>query len=154
MPKVFYLAVLALCTWATVNAAVRADTRDAVTAEPDLEGLAAVPFRVRNETGRPLVCSAVLAHWYSAPIGTVPPGEQLEARLWSKPASGEVFLLNVRDDRMPIQSLWCGYQGADITTRSLVVLDRRAGQVEPPVNMICRSDGETHALDCRRSTAE
>ncbi|MDR6951375.1 hypothetical protein J2X65_000723 [Ancylobacter sp. 3268] len=123
---------------------------EAVVVERGVEGLAAVPFQVANRTDRSISCSAAIAHWYSADIGVAEPGGRLEAGLWSKPATGEVFLLNDRQDRMPVQRLWCGYAGADVSTRSEIGLVRRAGSAEPALDLVCLSAGRAQPLDCRR----
>ena len=127
---------------------------EAMVVERGVEGLVALPFRVTNRTDKPLRCAAAIAHWYSAEIGAVAPGQRLEAQLWSKPASGEVFLLNPRQDRMPIQSLWCGYAGADVSTRQVIALQRRAGVEEPAVDLTCRPGTATGMLECQRRAAE
>ncbi|MBS9477305.1 hypothetical protein [Ancylobacter radicis] len=132
----------------------RALAQEALVVERGVEGLEAVPFRVRNATDRPLACAAAIAHWYSAAIGTVAPGGRLDAQLWSKAASGEVFLLNAQQDRMPIQTLWCGYEGADVSTRSMIRLERRAGAREPGVELDCRAGATAQALDCQRRAAD
>lgn len=129
----------------------RAAAEEALVVERGVEGLVAVPFQVRNASDRPLTCAAAIAHWYSADIGTVPPGQRLDARLWSKPATGEVFLLNPQQDRMPIQSLWCGYAGADVSTRSVIGLQRRAGAGEPAINLTCHAGKGAPALECQRA---
>lgn len=118
------------------------------------QGLEAVPLRVENATARPVACAVAIAHWYSAPVGAVEPGKRLDTRLWSKPATGEVLLLNAQEDQMPIQSLWCGYAGADVSTRSDVRLVRRAGESEPAIDLVCREVAGSPALDCRRRGAE
>lgn len=118
------------------------------------QGLEAVPLRVENETARPVACAASIAHWYSAPVGTAAAGGRLETRLWSKPATGEVLLLNAQEDQMPIQSLWCGYAGEDVSTRSDIRLARRSGTSEPAIDLICREAAGSPALDCRRRGAQ
>ncbi len=154
MSKVIYVRLIACLMVGMTMTVPQTHATEVMIVERGTEGLAAVPFRVRNETGRPLVCAAAMAHWYSADVGTIPPGGSFEARLWSKPASGEVFLLNAGEDRMPIQTLWCGYQGADVSTRSLVALHRRAGVVEPAVDLTCRQEAGGASLDCRRGGTE
>ncbi|MBS7543103.1 hypothetical protein [Ancylobacter oerskovii] len=149
MAKVFvvFCFVLSVC-------AGPAKAEEAMVVERGTEGLVGVPFRVVNESRRPIACSAAIAHWYSARIGSVAPWRRLEAKLWSKPATGEVFLLNETQDRMPVQRLWCGYAGADVSTRSEIGLLRRAETAEPPIELVCSSGGESQALDCRRRQGE
>ncbi|GAB4064649.1 hypothetical protein KHC28_12160 [Ancylobacter sonchi] len=122
--------------------------------ERGVEGLVAVTFHIENATRRPITCSAAIAHWYSAKIGMLSPGGRFDAKFWSKPATGEVFLLNDKQDRMPIQRLWCGFAGADVSTRSEIALARRAGAAEPAIDLVCVSRADERALDCRRRGGE
>lgn len=130
--------------------AVPVFAEEAMVVERGVEGLVAVPFQVANRTDRSISCSAAIAHWYSAEIGVAEPGGRVEAGLWSKSATGEVFLLNDKQERMPVQRLWCGYAGADVSTRSEIGLVRRAGSAEPALDLICLSTGVAQPLDCRR----
>ena len=75
--------------------------------ERGTDGVVAVPLRVLNTTQGPLVCAAALAHWYSAPLGTVAPGATLEVTLWHDPADGSLALLNRIEDRMPVERIAC-----------------------------------------------
>lgn len=121
------------------------------------QGLTAVPLVVTNSSNRPVACTAAIAHWYSAPVGIAAPGARLSAQLWSNPATGEVFLLNPVQDRMPVQRLWCGYEGEDVSTRSEIALQRRAGAAEPAITLDCRAAGVAGAaqgLACQRRSAE
>lgn len=129
---------------------IAAAAEEAPVIERGTHGLVALPFHVANQADRPVVCATAIAHWYSAEIGSVAPGGELAARLWSKPATGEVFLLNAQQDRMPIQSLWCGFAGADVSTRSDIGLARRAGVAEPAIDLVCKVGSGARPLDCRR----
>ncbi|MBB3772588.1 hypothetical protein FHS55_003209 [Angulomicrobium tetraedrale] len=142
----FFIAVILILL---PSMALPAQAEEVLVVERGVEGLVAVPFRIANDTDRPVACAAAIAHWYSAQIGTAAPHGRLEASLWSKPASGEVFLLNATQDRMPVQRLWCGYVGEDVSTRSEIALARRAGAPEPAIDLVCGRDGGTTALACR-----
>ncbi len=128
-----------------------ASAEEAMVVVRGTEGLTAVPFRVENRTEGPMTCGAAIAHWYSMPLGDAAPGEAVETRLWSDPATGAVFLLNPSEDRMPVLSLWCGKTGADVTTGSRILLVRRAGTAEAAIALACRP-GADKALDCTPSS--
>jgi hypothetical protein len=105
------------------------------------EGLVALPFRAHNEGQATMTCSVALAHWYSLDFGTAAAGGSVQATLWRDPASGETYVLNAKQDRMPIQALWCGLAGRSWATRASIPLpggsDRRT----------------TIAIDCARDGA-
>ncbi|MCK0198927.1 hypothetical protein MWN34_18675 [Ancylobacter sp. 6x-1] len=122
--------------------------------ERGTEGLSVIRFHLVNETDRPLACAAAIAHWYSAELGTAAPHGELSAQLWSRPKTGEVFLLNRNQDNMPVQTLWCGFAGADVSTRSDILLARRAGAVEPAIELRCTATEGGATLECRRAVAD
>jgi len=130
-------------------AAAPATAEEVMVVERGTDGLVAVPFRAVNGTSRPIACGAATAHWYSAAIGTAEPGGAVETTLWSNPANGAVYVLNVHQDRMPVASLWCGAAGADVSTGRRILLEHRAGVAEPAIAVECRPDGEK-GLDCLR----
>lgn len=117
------------------------------------ENLVAVPFHVTNDADRPIACGAALAHWYSASIGAAAPGATISATLWSNPKTGEIFVLNKHEDNMPIQRLWCGFEGQDVTSGSDVRLERQAGRSEPPITLDCRLPDAGETLRCQRQDA-
>lgn len=125
-----------------------AGAQEPMAVERGREGLAPVPFRVKNLSEEPLACQAAIAHWYSLEVGRVAPGASLFAELWSDPRTGAVFLLNATLDRMPVQALWCGVDGKAFTTRFDVPLARRAGQLEPAIALRC-TGLKASRLDCR-----
>jgi hypothetical protein len=118
------------------------------TPELGSNGLAPVAFAVANEADRPIRCEAAIAHWYSAIVGEAAPGASVAATLWSRPETGEVFLLNAVGDRMPIQTLWCGFADGSVSSRSEIGLVRRSGTAEPGVSGTCSATAEEHALAC------
>jgi hypothetical protein len=110
-------------------------------------GLIALPFAAKNSAPGPIVCSAALAHWYSIEFGKAAHGESVQATLWYDPRSGATFVLNELKDRMPIQSLWCGFAGEARATRAMVGLPQRAGAAPAPLELTCAPDGR--GLACR-----
>jgi hypothetical protein len=110
-------------------------------------GAIAVPFVATNRGSEPIACSAALAHWYSLSLGGAAPGESIEATLWLDPQTGEIALLNERQDRMAVESLWCGIAGRAWATRSAVPLPREAGGRPAPIRIACVAEGAR--LRCR-----
>ena len=103
------------------------------------DGLVALPFRARNGGHAPMSCQAALAHWYSLDFGTAAPGESVQATLWRDPASGETYALNAKQDRMPIQALWCGVAGRSWATRASIALPSGADQ-RTTIQLDCAQD--------------
>lgn len=110
-------------------------------------GIVSVPFTATNVTTLRIACSVSLAHWYAAELGQAEPGEVVEAKLWLDPASGETYLLNASEDRMPIETLWCGIAGRSWETRSVVPLSREAGSAPAAITLSCSQAGDR--LQCR-----
>jgi hypothetical protein len=106
-----------------------------------------VSFVALNEGPGRIACSASLAHWYSLSLGEAAPGESIEATLWFDPKSGEVALLNDKQDRMAIESLWCGIAGRAWATRSAITLPREVGATPAAIRIACAADGPK--LRCR-----
>lgn len=100
-------------------------------------GLQEVALTVRNGGQIAIACGATLAHWYAQPIGTAEPGATVTSSLWLNRGTGEVFLLNPSEDRMPVERLWCGRKGQSWATREEIPLARRAGQALPPIHLTC-----------------
>ncbi len=113
----------------SVIAPLSARAAETVVVKRGTAGLVAVPFTARDLGPAAIACSASLAHWYSADLGTAPPGGSLRATLWSDPGDGTVFLLNGLQDRMPVLTLSCG--GAEIA------LERKAGVPQPAIEVVC-----------------
>lgn len=89
-------------------------------------GLEAAPLSVTNATSGPIVCTAEMAHWYSAELGQARPGARAEIRLWRDPSDGTFVALNASEDNLPIEKLWCGFEGRSYETRGEITLDRGA----------------------------
>jgi hypothetical protein len=139
------LLVSVLAVGMALAAAAAADEAEPVARGAD--GLVALPFVARNNSSGRIVCSAALAHWYSIEFGSAARDETVRATLWYDPRSGATFVLNARDDRMPIQALWCGLDGHAWETRAVVALPQRAAAAPPPLRLTCTPDGG--GLACR-----
>jgi hypothetical protein len=146
--RILVCGVLGLCVAAAL--AQEAHAQEAHVYVYGTDGLAPVPFEVANQGSAGLVCGAAIAHWYSEVVGKAEPGGTLSAGLWSDPRDGAVYLINPARARMPVEALWCGIEGRDVSTRSVVALVRRAGAPEPPVRLACRNAPAGDRLDCRR----
>ena len=64
------------------------------------------------------------------------------ARLWFDPAGGTVYLLNDKQDRLPVETLWCGMAGRSWATRSVIDLPRHAGPVADAIAVDCAPVGD------------
>ena len=104
------------------------------------EGAVAVPLRVQNGTGTVILCQAALAHWYSVDLGAVAVGGMLEVTLWHDPVTGRLNLLNVTQDRMPVEAVWCGHMPRVHDTRGRVGLPYVIGTSPVALVRVC-SDG-------------
>ena len=122
----------------------------AAVVERGVEGLTRVSFRADNRSGGPIECEAAVAHWYSAKIGSATAGGSVIGELWSSPRTGAVFLLNDSQERMPVQSLWCGLGGKAAMTRADIYLERRQGVAEPAVHIACAGLTAKGALACHQ----
>ena len=111
------------------------------------EGAEPVELRIRNETNRPMSCTASLAHWYSDVIGTERPGGTLGVTLWHDPGTGVLNLMNTCDARMPIEAIWCGRVEELHATRDRVALPFAAGPAPDVIERVCR-DGPAGRLSC------
>jgi hypothetical protein len=93
------------------------------------EGLTERAFQAENRGDGRIACGAAIAHWYSVDLGQAGPGASVSARLWFDATGGAVYLLNDKQDRLPVEALWCGEAGRSWATRSLIDLPRHAGPV-------------------------
>ena len=112
------------------------------------EGLTERAFQAENHGDGRIACGAAIAHWYSVDLGQAGPGASVSARLWFDPAGGAVYLLNDKQDRLPVEALWCGEAGRSWATRSMIDLPRHAGPVAMTAIVVgcAPADGR---LDCR-----
>lgn len=90
------------------------------------DGLVPAPLTVANATSRPIVCIAEIAHWYSAELARAAAGNDAEIDLWRDPADGAFVALNDSEENLPVEKLWCGFEGRSYETRSELMLDRGA----------------------------
>ena len=130
---------------ALVSLTVQAETLTPVVR--GTAGLVAVPFQADNAGATDMHCAAILAHWYSQDLGTAGGGTSVRGVLWSDPTDGEVFLLNDHQDRMPVQTLWCGAGERAWLGRSAICLEHRAGVTPLPIHVVCSPEGD--GLSCR-----
>lgn len=70
------------------------------------------PLQVVNGTDAPLICRAVIAHWYLNEYGPAAPGEAVVLPLRFEPVGGTVSILNAVGDEMAVERLICGPEGA------------------------------------------
>lgn len=111
------------------------------------EGADPVRLLVSNETSRPMICTAALAHWYSEDLGRAEPGASLDIMLWHDPETGVVNLINRTNDRMPVEAIWCGTAGDLSATRARIALPITAGPAPANVTRSCKS-GPDGRFDC------
>jgi hypothetical protein len=104
-------------------------------------------FEARNGSDRPIACTAQIAHWFSVPVGRAAPGDTVRAELLSDAPTGAVFLENGAGDRLPVEALWCGFEGREWETRSLMPLAKRQG--EALVELVVSCEDEGGRLRCR-----
>jgi hypothetical protein len=134
------------CTLPTIALALMAGP--AFAAGHGTEGLTERAFQAQNSGDGSIACGAAIAHWYSVDLGQAGPGASVSARLWFDPAGGAVYLLNDKQDRLPVEALWCGEAGRSWATRSLIDLPRHAGPVAAAAIAVnCAPEGDR--LVCR-----
>ena len=111
--------------------------------ERGTQGLDKFIVAVRNQGAQALSCEVATAHWYSVALGDIAPGKILHTALWKNSRSGEVFILNQHQDRMPVQRFWCGKRGESWQTGYPFPLPDRRQQ--PPRSQVfnCRETSNT-----------
>jgi hypothetical protein len=111
--------------------------------ERGTQGLDKFDIAVNNQGNQALSCEIATAHWYSVALGQIAPGNTLHTALWKNSNSGEVFILNQHQDRMPVQRFWCGQQGASWQTRYQFTLPDRRQQRPHSYAFVCHGGGDT-----------
>lgn len=91
------------------------------------KGLSPLAFSIANDADGPVVCTAQMAHWYTAELGVASPGEAVTATLWHNPDDGVLALMNATDDQMPVEAVWCAPAVDPAAPRSRVALPVAAG---------------------------
>ncbi|MEM8663648.1 MAG: hypothetical protein AAGF49_05935 [Pseudomonadota bacterium] len=142
---------LPLCRWVlrgvvalVVVAPVWADDRPAHTfIERGTGGTAPHTLNIENRTGRPLHCTAALAHWFSDALGSAPDGDTLTVALWHEAENGVLNRLNEGGDRMPVEAITCTAGDA----RARLTLPIRAGAVPETARHVCRAIGDGIACE-------
>ncbi|MEM7444998.1 MAG: hypothetical protein AAF414_16880 [Pseudomonadota bacterium] len=95
---------------------------------------------------RLLACQFLLAHWFEISVGPIAPGEETVQPLLTRPATGDVAILNSVGDHMAVERLICGEPGADRALWTQAPVDRlRHG--DDALTLSCRVD-DTGA-DCQ-----
>ncbi|ASV87845.1 hypothetical protein CES85_3517 (plasmid) [Ochrobactrum quorumnocens] len=97
---------------------------------------------VENSGKAALVCSASIAHWFSADLGEVAPGDSRSFSFGVDVKTGNVFQLNTVGNEMAVQRIWCGHKGNDWATRAEIPMERRAGVSPEPIRLRCTADAE------------
>lgn len=122
--KIRYALPLALAFVSSANAV----ELHHVTVRTGTDGLAMVPLTISNSGKDGLSCNADFAHWYSAGIATVEPGESARVELWFEAETGTFTILNDKHENLPVERLWCGLSGRAYATRAQITLDRADAQ--------------------------
>ncbi|MCX2699002.1 MULTISPECIES: hypothetical protein [Ochrobactrum] len=98
---------------------------------------------VENSGKSALVCSASIAHWFSADLGEVAPGASRSFSFGVDVKNGNVFQLNTVGNEMAVQRIWCGHKGNDWATRAEIPIERHSGIIPKPVHLRCAADTAT-----------
>ena len=101
-----------------------------------------IAVEVKNRSGRPIACSAQLAHWISTELGNAAPDGTISAGCMSDPATGTVFILNDAGERMQVEVAWCGFAGNAWETRGRLNFTEA-----DEIHILCEARGER--LSCR-----
>jgi hypothetical protein len=96
-----------------------------------------ISVEVKNRSGRPIACSAQLAHWFSTELGSAAPDGAISAGFMSDPATGTVFILNDPGERIPVEAAWCGFSGKEWETRSQLNFTEA-----DEIHILCEARGE------------
>ncbi len=115
--------------------------------ERGTQGLDKFVITVDNQGTQTLSCEVATAHWYSVALGDITPGHTLHTALWKNRRSGEVFILNQLQDRMPVQRFWCGQRDNSWQTRYQFMLPDRRRQRPYSRRFACRET--TNGTECR-----
>ncbi|WP_442578429.1 hypothetical protein ACSBOB_23245 [Mesorhizobium sp. ASY16-5R] len=108
-----------------------------ITVRTGVDGLHPAPIAVTNSTAAPIVCVAQLAHWYSAVVAQAGPGASTRIALWQDPSTGAFVALNDKQENMPVEALWCGFEGRSYETRAALPLDRGQPAAATPRSVAC-----------------
>lgn len=122
--------------WAFLaGAAAAADHAPKV--ERGFDGLTAFAFQAQNSGEAPITCAAAIAHWYSVDLGRASPGQAVHRKLWFDPSRGVVFLIDEDEVRLPVETLWCGFEGRSWETRYVARLPNHAGENAQAITLTC-----------------
>lgn len=102
-----------------------------------------------NATGAPLLCGALLAHWFKIEFGVAGADGTLAAPFEIDPADQTVFVRNERQRAMVVEDLYC--QGTQASWETAVHLDFRGLALrasQKPVRIVCARDA-SQSVRCR-----
>lgn len=108
-----------------------------ITVRTGVEGLDPAPIAVTNSTAAPIICVAQLAHWYSEVVAKAGPGASARIALWQDSSTGAFVALNDKQENMPVEALWCGFEGRSYETRAALPLDRGRPAGTVPRSIAC-----------------
>lgn len=100
-------------------------------------GLTAFAFEVQNDGEAPITCAAAIAHWYSVELGRAGLGQAVRQKLWFDPSRGVVFLIDKAEVRLPVETLWCGFEGRSWETRHVASLPSHTGETAQAITLTC-----------------
>lgn len=107
----------------------------AVAAETvNQDHLVAIQIEIRNASVAPILCQAEIAHWFATDLAAIVPGERADLGLRFDTASGTWAAMNARGEALPVERVWCGFEGRAFATRWNLPL--------------VRDEPKGHALDC------
>jgi hypothetical protein len=102
----------------------------------------AVPVTVINAGTEPVSCQAEIAHWFSAELASIAPGQDSSLDIWRDPATGSHATPNEHGEFLPVERAWCGIEGRAYVTRWQITLGPAM-----PRRLTCAVAGDR--LDCR-----
>ncbi|MFS2222349.1 hypothetical protein [Pantoea sp. B65] len=140
-------------SWLFISAVIFSSplmAQETLHVERGTQGLDKFVIAVNNQGAQALSCEVTTAHWYSVALGDIAPGKTLDTALWKNSRSGEVFILNQQQDRMPVQRFWCGQHGASWQTRYQFTLPDRRQQTPHSGQFTCRE--ASNSTQCQPAT--
>jgi len=105
--------------------------------ERGFDGLTEFAFEAQNGGEAPITCAAAIAHWYSLELGRASLGQAVHHTLWFDPSRGVVFLIDKDEVRLPVETLWCGFEGRSWETRHVASLPSHAGEIAQAISLTC-----------------
>jgi len=107
-------------------------------AEPDSH---AVTLSVANESGEPLRCMIMFAHFVATEAGTIAPGGEASIAMSRQDSDGALWIARADGRRMMIETIDCGAATRWAATRGQISLLPARGGREARYAATCRLDG-------------